>query len=229
VNRHRRGGFTLIELLVVIAIIAILAAILFPVFAKAREKARTSSCSSNLKQIGVATLQYIQDYDERLPLGWYNSNGVSCTPRTTTQAYIKSMQAFDCPSSGQRPSYGYHTNLCNGRALASLVDTTLTIVWCDAAAVDQSTMNLLPEEWKEESSGGNSVDWEVRFPRNPTSPYAADGGWTNTSQPWYPRRPMPRHMERGNFLFCDGHVKLLRVSEVINAVPPAPDCYYDIN
>ena len=62
-----RRGFTLIELLVVIAIIAILAAILFPVFAQAREKARQASCTSNLKQIGMAFKMYIQDYDERWP------------------------------------------------------------------------------------------------------------------------------------------------------------------
>src|ERR1700753_3722417 len=61
----KRRGFTLIELLVVIAIIAILAAILFPVFAKAREKARQIACLSNMKQIGLATLQYVQDYDEQ--------------------------------------------------------------------------------------------------------------------------------------------------------------------
>jgi prepilin-type N-terminal cleavage/methylation domain-containing protein len=66
-----RRGFTLIELLVVIAIIAILAAILFPVFAKAREKARQASCLSNLKQIGVALMSYLQDYDERLPATYY--------------------------------------------------------------------------------------------------------------------------------------------------------------
>ncbi|MEN6304741.1 MAG: prepilin-type N-terminal cleavage/methylation domain-containing protein, partial [Armatimonadia bacterium] len=65
----KRRGFTLIELLVVIAIIAILAAILFPVFAKAREKARQSSCLSNMKQMGLACLQYAQDYDEVLPAG----------------------------------------------------------------------------------------------------------------------------------------------------------------
>ena len=64
---YKRRGFTLIELLVVIAIIAILAAILFPVFAQAREKARAATCVSNLKQIGNAMMMYVQDYDERLP------------------------------------------------------------------------------------------------------------------------------------------------------------------
>ncbi|MDH7569634.1 MAG: prepilin-type N-terminal cleavage/methylation domain-containing protein, partial [Armatimonadota bacterium] len=67
--RRRERGFTLIELLVVIAIIAILAAILFPVFARARENARRSNCASNLKQIGMGIRQYSQDYDERLPRG----------------------------------------------------------------------------------------------------------------------------------------------------------------
>ncbi|MGE5530650.1 MAG: prepilin-type N-terminal cleavage/methylation domain-containing protein, partial [Bacteroidota bacterium] len=68
-----RRGFTLIELLVVIAIIAILAAILFPVFAKAREKARQSSCLSNTKQIGLSMMQYIQDYDEQLPKHYFQT------------------------------------------------------------------------------------------------------------------------------------------------------------
>ncbi|MDH7568888.1 MAG: prepilin-type N-terminal cleavage/methylation domain-containing protein, partial [Armatimonadota bacterium] len=67
----RRRGFTLIELLVVIAIIAILAALLFPVFARARENARKATCMSNCKQIGMATMQYVQDYDETFPrVGW---------------------------------------------------------------------------------------------------------------------------------------------------------------
>src|SRR5882724_457674 len=73
-ERSNRQGFTLIELLVVIAIIAILAAILFPVFAQAREKARQTSCLSNNKQIGLAVLMYAQDYDEYYPMGAYNTD-----------------------------------------------------------------------------------------------------------------------------------------------------------
>src|SRR3954468_16853992 len=74
---NRTSAFTLIELLVVIAIIAILAAILFPVFAQAREKARQASCMSNMKQIGLAVMQYEQDYDETVPCGvnMYGGNG----------------------------------------------------------------------------------------------------------------------------------------------------------
>ena len=104
----RRKGFTLIELLVVIAIIAILAAILFPVFARAREKARQTSCLSNMKQIMLAVLQYVQDYDEMLPLGtsywWAPGGGGSATrfdPLIWSDAimpYVKNEQVFACPS-----------------------------------------------------------------------------------------------------------------------------------
>ena len=76
-------GFTLIELLVVIAIIAILASILFPVFARARENARRSSCQSNLKQIGLGVMQYVQDYDETYPWGPNQDGGVAPPTGTT--------------------------------------------------------------------------------------------------------------------------------------------------
>src|SRR6186997_1566649 len=74
-SENRRRGFTLIELLVVIAIIAILAAILFPVFAQAREKARQAACMSNTKQIGIALMMYTQDFDELLPMGGWSGTG----------------------------------------------------------------------------------------------------------------------------------------------------------
>jgi prepilin-type N-terminal cleavage/methylation domain-containing protein/prepilin-type processing-associated H-X9-DG protein len=111
----KRSGFTLIELLVVIAIIAILAAILFAVFAKAREKARQSSFASNLKQIGLASMSYAQDYDEMYPMTafetptvyWYNT----ATTKGLLDAYIKNSQVFVCPSSTRAYSYGLNRRL----------------------------------------------------------------------------------------------------------------------
>jgi len=99
-----RKGFTLIELLVVIAIIAILAAILFPVFARARENARRSSCQSNLKQIGLGLMQYAQDYDDSVvPVIWPNGANGPGQWSQLIQPYIKSTQLFQCPSN---PSNG---------------------------------------------------------------------------------------------------------------------------
>lgn len=95
-----RRTFTLIELLVVIAIIAILAAILFPVFAQAREKARAASCLSNQKQIATGLLMYTQDYDEMLLMGMWggSASGTLCSWPAMIQPYIKSTQVFQCPS-----------------------------------------------------------------------------------------------------------------------------------
>lgn len=110
--QRKSFGFTLIELLVVIAIIAILAAILFPVFAQARESARTTSCLSNTKQIGLGIMQYVQDYDERFPIWMYDD---PVTPARNdrpwgtwqylhngwdneVQPYVKNIQVFRCPT-----------------------------------------------------------------------------------------------------------------------------------
>src|SRR5689334_4966527 len=102
---QRRKAFTLIELLVVIAIIAILAAILFPVFAQAREKARSISCMSNLKQIGTALMMYVQDSDETYPINLYfgnESNGALCmmTSYQEIAPQVKNGQIYVCPSDG---------------------------------------------------------------------------------------------------------------------------------
>jgi prepilin-type N-terminal cleavage/methylation domain-containing protein/prepilin-type processing-associated H-X9-DG protein len=114
----KRRAFTLIELLVTIAVIAILAAILFPVFARARENARRSGCLSNLKQIGLGFVMYTQDYDEhmpplyqdlgtgnfRYPNGEVSSNG-SCPWYIMIYPYVKNWQIYNCPSTGGEPQY----------------------------------------------------------------------------------------------------------------------------
>lgn len=136
----RQVGFTLIELLVVIAIIAILAAILFPVFAQAREKARQTSCISNLKQIALASLMYSQDYDEKFFSGWGSGGGPEPgvivwrvailpyvkmggkAPTTTADVYdptIPTVPLFQCPDTTfmAKTSYGYNLNeMCHSWA-----------------------------------------------------------------------------------------------------------------
>src|SRR6218665_2985479 len=102
--KMKRHGFTLIELLVVIAIIAILAAILFPVFARARENARRSACQSNLKQIGLGIAQYTQDFDEKLPsvTRLAGRSGILNRWHDTIQPYVKNEQMFRCPSNSSK-------------------------------------------------------------------------------------------------------------------------------
>jgi len=97
--KRRSNAFTLIELLVVIAIIAILAAILFPVFAQAREKARQTSCLSNMKQIGIGLMMYSSDYDSQYPPSQLGSGTELVSWPQMMQPYIKNEQVFTCPSS----------------------------------------------------------------------------------------------------------------------------------
>src|SRR4051794_12671042 len=135
----RRGAFTLIELLVVIAIIAVLAAILFPVFAQAREKARQVSCLSNVKQLGLAFSMYSQDYDEKNPNGvnWFFPGGNGWAGQT--YPYVKNTKIFLCPSdvggSKSHSSYAYNSNntaptgaSVDGYSIASYSAPTATVL-----------------------------------------------------------------------------------------------------
>ena len=117
----RQKAFTLIELLVVIAIIAILAAILFPVFATAREKARQTSCASNEKQLGLAFMQYVQDYDETFPGGdLYGVQYMGPGDGWAMQIwpYLKSLQVLSCPSDPNIKSPGMLSYECNINIMA---------------------------------------------------------------------------------------------------------------
>ncbi len=112
----RGKGFTLIELLVVIAIIAILAAILFPVFARAREKARTASCLNNVKQLTLGIMLYLQDYDEMYPMAYnYAPTPPAGNAHTWVPAvmpYIKNDQVMKCPSGRKGQDYGVNAGVC---------------------------------------------------------------------------------------------------------------------
>ena len=133
-----RKGFTLIELLVVIAIIAILAAILFPVFQKVRENARKASCASNEKQIGLALIQYSQDYDELLVAAWYgqasgfqsSNNNTAIGPRhykwmDAIFPFVKSTGVFHCPDDSGYPINGVNGALPRGNSTGTYVPVNM--------------------------------------------------------------------------------------------------------
>ncbi|NLO06588.1 MAG: prepilin-type N-terminal cleavage/methylation domain-containing protein [candidate division WS1 bacterium] len=178
-----KRGFTLIELLVVIAIIAILAAILFPVFARAREKARQTSCLSNMKQMGLAFQMYGQDYDERAPLLHYAP--VECRWYNTLMPYIKNDQVFLCPSD---PSMvrGYD----------------MPLQWIQF--VSGYTHGGIPFA-KIQHPAGLMVFGEIdRLAEPPgTGTFDAGGNWGRGR--WAPER----HNDGMNCTFVDGHAKWL--------------------
>lgn len=246
----KKQGFTLIELLVVIAIISILAAILFPVFARARENARRASCMSNLKQIGLGIMQYTQDNDERYPPNWNgdqtpNANELDTDPgkpsgvfqvagnvsggghyRTWMDyiySYVKSTQAFICPSSlgssPLRPSYGYSTALGGFRNYCGLYglptcpyQTPLSL----AAVLRPAEIAAVIEYDSAHSyiSGPPIMSSNANIPSN---------------------RIVTPHLDGGNLAYADGHVKWMSRATMLANVPvnangcwaPTPD--YAVN
>ena len=178
-----RGGFTLIELLVVIAIIAVLAAILFPVFARAREKARSIACTSNLSQATKAFLMYAGDCDDGLPEE-YSAGGYGYPD--ALQPYLKNHNVFVCPSQpkGTIVSYGMpawtaYEALWRGSALLQ------------TAARPEVTI-LLAENWSDYYSTRDPVHWPTAW-----FPDKNNVAWT-------------QHNEGANYAFADGHVKWLK-------------------
>ena len=215
---RRTSGFTLIELLVVIAIIAILAAILFPVFARAREKARQANCSSNLKQLQLGVSMYAQDFDEVLPYEDLDYDGSGAegagdgTWRSMILPYVKNSKIYFCPSNpvtttpfdGSTADYGlnagYAINVCHwgagteeppfGKSLAQIEDSA-------------SVIFLL------ETNGTHEVGQQ-----------ADTHGWIPTDS-W-----ATRHNGGSNYAFVDGHVKFLNANMICKT---SGDCLMSID
>lgn len=204
----QRRGFTLIELLVVIAIIAILASILFPVFARAREKARQTSCLSNLKQIGTAFMMYADDYDEStLPseLAWPVTDAAINSQLNLfwpyiIQPYIKNRQILECPSRGKwqpdpsdgRQHWGYGQNAAFYTAGDSYTPPEGLF---DSYGLPLSSM-AVPTDTVWAADSCSSGFHEVAM--------GASGGLPSVDNAF---NPETRHNGGFNALFCDGHVK----------------------
>jgi prepilin-type N-terminal cleavage/methylation domain-containing protein/prepilin-type processing-associated H-X9-DG protein len=203
-----KRGFTLIELLVVIAIIAILASILFPVFGRARENARRSSCQSNLKQIGLGVLQYSQDYDELYPLAAvFPATGGTVTWRQAVQPYLKSTQIFSCPSNTQNTVVRDPASNGNAAITESYSGNVrvlgIPLGWAAGAqslsSLQAPATKIMVSESKNQATNG----------------YQAAIGWPDYSDNPGKRvevidRNFVGHLSTANYLFADGHVKSLR-------------------
>ena len=218
INPGKRSGFTLIELLIVIAIISLLAAILFPVFGRARENARRSSCQSNMKQIGLGILQYLQDNDEQFPLiGDPSASPCSSPWQERIQPYLKSKGLFHDPSSmsanvvacsnpsdrvfnhymanGTRYAVGNGTAFSYPRPMdeADWYAGGSSLRSTHIAVVTEPSRVLLVAEYNGTANYANI-----------NSVSASPGGFSLTN-----------HLTTTNFLFTDGHVKSIKPTATI--------------
>jgi prepilin-type N-terminal cleavage/methylation domain-containing protein/prepilin-type processing-associated H-X9-DG protein len=213
VQSLRKGmGFTLIELLVVIAIIAILASILFPVFARARENARRSSCQSNLKQLGLGIMQYTQDYDEK-----YYSRGSNRGWAGAIFPYVKSTQVFACPSDSSSTnafiSYSYNWNFGQyAPSLSALTAPAKTVMLYEA--IGYAANPSVPGEMDSASTNGFLGDVPFYFATGPIDNTYWASPVNNPGTVNGRALKEGRHLEGANYLIADGHVKWYRPTAV---------------
>jgi prepilin-type N-terminal cleavage/methylation domain-containing protein/prepilin-type processing-associated H-X9-DG protein len=225
---QKRKAFTLIELLVVIAIIAILAAILFPVFARARENARRASCQSNMKQIGLGVLQYVQDYDEKYPIAWYGASypggyqDVDQTTPGTPGMFFKFCTSGTCGANYQNwlswmdIIYPYVKSVQIFKCPSS-VDTEQYPDYIFNGAFSGVIRNYYGAASGNGTTSLAEIDrgaevamiWETES----TEALYGNNGWASSIPRWPTGHD--QHLEGMNITYGDGHVKWMSLNNVL--------------
>jgi len=245
-----RGAFTLIELLVVVAILAILAGILFPVFAKARARALQSNCQSNLRQLASAFQQYLNDWDERFPNSWRRSPSPYGELRQSwwdvlLSAYVKSDGVFSCPAN-DTPSYSVHQPFGPQGEKTRRVNYAMNNQLLGAEPGTEP-FNYSAEEPPEPAiladveDGATTIllaEKMMDYPNHPPNPPDRRGNqsqevdvWFQLTEPgmtppdwdttWGVARSL--HSLGSNYAFVDGHVRFLRLQDTFTGGRiPAP-------
>jgi hypothetical protein len=220
------------------AIVVILAAILFPVFAQAREKSRQTVCLSNLRQIGLAISLYTQDYDDALPIGGNRGPTGSNRWYHWIAPYLRSSAISTCPSApgltlGDYSAGGYgcnrnlmdwagfpvHTGPPPSKSLPQIVDPAGTFTICDCSQCTRQVIEKDPETWNAYIDPQRpSCDWQVTPPgawdRAGYIPYKQHSTWGDES-----RRPMPRHNLGLSVIYADGHARWNRLTQFLGPMP----------
>lgn len=236
-----RRGFTLIELLVVIAIIALIAAILFPVFSKTRAKARQTSCASNLRQLSIAVLAYTQDNDECLPFLVYNDRDhLGDDWQTSTRAYVKSAAVWQCPDASE---YAMNGTYCRSFGLPYMTEPS-GYAYNETAAASTLSGQI------DADGPTNGKSFSPAFLSQCGHPSQTllfmDKGYGALFTPWVQWEARSQsacqdkdrfvsgpHQEGKNVAFADGHVRWMKGSAIItqdqhdaSGVPKDPKSVY---
>jgi prepilin-type N-terminal cleavage/methylation domain-containing protein/prepilin-type processing-associated H-X9-DG protein len=213
----KRSGFTLIELLVVIAIIAILAAILFPVFARARAKAQQNNCLSNIKQMSLAVISYVADYDDYYCPSWYIGPTRNYHWDTSIYPYVLNAQIFSCPAGNNVATWGGATGYMPAPALVNAdygMNPSLGQQGCGCGGATPANISVWPP--LKQANVLNVSQMVMLFATSTSGGY----GFYNPDVTGKTSNIESRHNTGGNVSYCDGHAKWLSSSVLLDTTTP---------